>query len=113
MSARMAYSLTEAAQALSLSVRSVRYLLRSGRLGFAKLGRRILIPHTELERLLRRASVKPTGSLDADAPIRPQKQQYPGARATPGYSCNSLTGSHPGRSVDDTHHYTTPEPPSE
>ncbi len=69
--ARLAYSLTAAAQASSLSVRSLRYLIRTGRLGYTRVGRRILIPHAELERLLRRASVKATETLDADAPIRP------------------------------------------
>jgi len=101
VTARLAYSLAEAAQASSLSVRSLRYLIQTGRLGYAKVGRRVLIPHTELEKLLRRASVKATETLDADEPIRVWKQQRPGARTTPGHSCNTLTGSHPGRSLDD------------
>src|SRR5262245_16313311 len=108
MSARMAYSLAEAAQAVGLSTRSLRYLIKTGRLGYAKVGRRVLVPHAELEKFLRRASTKATEILDADEPIRPQKQQRPGARATPGHSCNSLTGSDPGGSLNDNYHYTTP-----
>jgi excisionase family DNA binding protein len=72
MSPRLAYSLAEAAQLSSLSVRSLRYLMQQGKLGFAKVGRRILIPHAELERLIRRASVKPTQTIDADESIRPR-----------------------------------------
>jgi excisionase family DNA binding protein len=72
MSERLAYSLAEAAQLSSLSVRSLRYLMQQGKLGFAKVGRRILVPHVELERLLRRASVKPTQTLEAHEPIRPR-----------------------------------------
>src|SRR5262245_30670014 len=71
MKPRLAYDLAEAAQALSLSVRSLRYLLRQGKLGYAKVGRRVLIPYAELERLLRRATVKATVHLEADEPIRP------------------------------------------
>jgi excisionase family DNA binding protein len=77
MTPRLAYSLAEAAQALSLSVRSLRYLMTSGRLSFAKVGKRIVIPHAALEQLLRRATVKATQSLDADEPIRPRKHQGP------------------------------------
>jgi excisionase family DNA binding protein len=68
---RLAYPIAEAAQLSSLSVRSLRYLMQQGKLGYAKVGRRILIPHAELGRLIRRASVKSTQGLDADEPIRP------------------------------------------
>lgn len=72
MNARLAYPLAEAARLSSLSVRSLRYLMQQGKLGFAKVGRRVLIPHADLERLLKRAYVKPTNVLDADDPIRPK-----------------------------------------
>ena len=78
MKPRLAYGLAEAAQVLSLSVRSLRYLLRQGKLGYAKVGRRVLIPHAELERLLRRATVKATVPLEADEPIRPTGQSGEG-----------------------------------
>ena len=93
MTPQLAYSFAEAARLSSLSVRSLRYLVKHGKLGYAKVGRRILIPHAELERLLRRASVKATAILDADESIRPKKQQRPGAQSTPGHFCSSLAGS--------------------
>lgn len=112
MPQHLAYSLVEAAQAVGLSVRSLRYLIKTGRLGFAKVGRRVLIPHAELEKLLRRASTKATEILDTDEPIRPKKQQRPGPRATPGHSCDPLTGSHPGRSLNYNGKYSTAEHPT-
>jgi excisionase family DNA binding protein len=75
MSGRMAYSLTEAAQVVGLSVRSLRYLIQTGRLGFVKLGRRILIRDEDLQRLLRQGYCRPQGRMDADEPIRPQKKE--------------------------------------
>jgi excisionase family DNA binding protein len=75
MTQRLAYSLAEAAELSSLSVRSLRYLIAQGKLGFARVGRRLIIPHAEIERLLRRATVKATQPLDADEPIRPRKQK--------------------------------------
>jgi excisionase family DNA binding protein len=78
MSGRLAYSDREAAEALGLSVRSVVYLRRSGRLGFSKIGRRVLIPAREIERILAKSFVKPTAPLDGDEPIRPRKQEGPG-----------------------------------
>ena len=78
MTRRLAYSLTEAAQAVSLSVRSLRYLLRTGKLGFVKVGRRILIREEDLQRLLRQGYCRPQGRIDAAEPIRPRRQQGPG-----------------------------------
>jgi excisionase family DNA binding protein len=75
MTPRLAYPLAEAARLSSLSVRSLRYLMQQGKLGFAKVGRRVLIPHADLERLLKRAYVKPSTVLDADEPIRPRTEK--------------------------------------
>jgi excisionase family DNA binding protein len=72
---RLAYTEAEAANLVGLSLRSLRYLRQQGRLGYSKIGRRIVIPHTELERLLRRATVKATARLDADESIRPLRHQ--------------------------------------
>ena len=72
MTERLAHSDKEAARVLGLSVRSIVYLWRTGKLGFSKVGRRVLIPAAELERLLRRTSVKPTQTIEADEPIRPR-----------------------------------------
>ena len=83
MTPRLAYSLTEAAQALSLSVRSLRYLMQTEKVGVSRIGRRVLIPHTELEKLLRRSAVKATARLDADEPIRPKNSNAPEVYTTP------------------------------
>ena len=72
--ARLAYSVAEAAQLLGISLRSMRHLLRTGRLGFVRLGRRVLIRHVDLEAMLRRGYVKATQLLDADASIRPARK---------------------------------------
>ena len=69
--ARLAYSLREAAQLLDLSVRSLQYLIRSGRVGHVRIGRRVLIRHADIEALLRRGYVKASMPLEADTPIRP------------------------------------------
>jgi excisionase family DNA binding protein len=52
MTAPLAYRLSEAAQQANLSVRSLRYLIATGRLGYVRVGRRVLIRHADLERLL-------------------------------------------------------------
>jgi excisionase family DNA binding protein len=112
MTAKLAYSVAEAAQLIGVSTRSLRYLLQEGRISFIRLGRRVLIKHEDLERLLKQHYCRASGQIDADAPIRPPKQQRPGARATPGHSCNALAGSHPGRNSNDSHKYITPAPPT-
>ena len=48
----LAYSKREAAAATSLSVRSLDYLIERGQLRAVKVGRRVLIPSRELERLI-------------------------------------------------------------
>jgi excisionase family DNA binding protein len=75
MTQRMAYTVAEAAEVLSLSVRSLRYLLQTGKLGYVRLGRRILIRDKDLQRLLRQGYCRAQGRIDADEPIRPRKQQ--------------------------------------
>ena len=104
MTQRLAYSLAEAAQQASLSVRSLRYLMASGKLGYVRVGRRILIPHAELERLLRRGLVKATEPLDADDSIRPRKDEGTGVapRASTAESPRPR-----GECDENTFHYTT------
>jgi excisionase family DNA binding protein len=75
MTQRMAYTVAEAAEVLSLSVRSLRYLLQTAKLGYVRLGRRILIRDEDLQRLLRQGYCRAQGRIDADEPIRPRKQQ--------------------------------------
>jgi excisionase family DNA binding protein len=48
----MAISIDEAAQSLTLSRSSIKLLISQGRLRALKVGRRVLIPTVELERLL-------------------------------------------------------------
>ena len=50
---RLAYSPGEAAHALGLSINNVYTLVREGKLPSLRLGKRLLIPRVELERLLR------------------------------------------------------------
>ena len=49
---RVAYSPNETARALGLSLNHVYDLLRSGTIPSVRLGKRILIPRAELERML-------------------------------------------------------------
>jgi excisionase family DNA binding protein len=72
---RLTYSVKEVAHLTGLSVRSVRYLLQSGRLGFVRIGRRQLIRHADVEALLRRHYVKPIAPVDAGAHIRPDTNE--------------------------------------
>jgi excisionase family DNA binding protein len=74
-SPRLAYSVLDAAELTGLSVRSMRYLMRQGRLGYVRLGRRVRIRHADLEALLRKHTVKALPNLDAETPIRPAQQE--------------------------------------
>ena len=49
---RIAYSIKEAADALGVSEWMVREGVRTGQIGSVRIGRRILIPRRELERLV-------------------------------------------------------------
>ena len=70
-SPRLAHPRKDAAHLLGISIRSLDYLLKTGRLGFVRLGRKILIRHCDLEALLKRGYVKAATPLDADGFIRP------------------------------------------
>jgi excisionase family DNA binding protein len=50
----LAFSRREAADMLRVSLRTVDYLLASGELRSRRIGRRVVIPRMEVERLLRR-----------------------------------------------------------
>lgn len=82
MSQRLAYSLAEAAQQTGLSVRSMRYLMQTGKLGFVRVGRRVLIRHADLERLLKQGYCRASAGLDADEPIRPRRKNASEATTT-------------------------------
>jgi excisionase family DNA binding protein len=51
---RILYSYKEAAQQLSVSVSTVEQLIAQGELQVRRLGRRVLIPRSELEKMARR-----------------------------------------------------------
>jgi len=50
----IAFSRREAADALRVSLRTLDYLLAQGKLHGRRIGRRIVIPRSEVEKLLRR-----------------------------------------------------------
>ena len=54
----LAYSKKEAAAATSLSVRGIDYLIEKGQLRAVKIGRRVLIPSRELERLIEEGTTR-------------------------------------------------------
>ena len=54
----LAYSKKEAAAATSLSVRGIDYLIEKGQLRAVKIGRRVLIPSKELERLIEKGTTR-------------------------------------------------------
>ena len=54
----LAYSKKEAAAATSLSVRGIDYLIEKGQLRAIKIGRRVLIPSRELEKLIEKGTTR-------------------------------------------------------
>ena len=54
----LAYSKKQAAAATSLSVRGIDYLIEKGQLRAVKIGRRVLIPSRELERLIEKGTTR-------------------------------------------------------
>jgi excisionase family DNA binding protein len=52
----LAYSRREAADALRISLRTVDYLLTQGKLRGRRIGRRVVIPRSEVEKLLRQCT---------------------------------------------------------
>ena len=74
---RIAYSPKQATLVLPFGERTIRELLKTGRLGYSRIGRKILIPKTEIEKLLRKGFNKPTTGVDPDAPIFPENTRRP------------------------------------
>jgi excisionase family DNA binding protein len=54
----LAYSKGEAAAATSLSVRGIDYLIEKGQLRAVKIGRLVLVPSRELERLIEKGTTR-------------------------------------------------------
>ncbi len=57
MNDRMLYSRKEAAETLSVSVRTLQSLIRGGRIRAKRVGRRTLIPKSELEKFVKAGDV--------------------------------------------------------
>lgn len=55
---KIAYSVSEAARALGLSLNTTYELIRQNRLPALRLGKRLLIPRAELEKLMQSAGTK-------------------------------------------------------
>jgi excisionase family DNA binding protein len=75
----LAYSKKEAAAATSLSVRGIDYLIEKGHLRAVKVGRRVLIPSKELERLVEkgptRASQNAQDAFESDSTAQPPTEE--------------------------------------
>ncbi len=65
--ARICYSVDEAASQLSISTRTLRRMIRDGKLATAHLGQRVLVPHSSLEALVA-ANLDTTGATVRQAP---------------------------------------------
>ena len=57
---RLAYSIAESAELISVSVATIRRLIEAKKLSCARVGDRVLIPREELERLVAVGHVEPT-----------------------------------------------------
>jgi excisionase family DNA binding protein len=66
---RLAYSKKEAAAATSISVRSIDYLISKGQLKGVKIGRRVVIPARDLEKLVYNGSGPLRRSLSVASPV--------------------------------------------
>jgi hypothetical protein len=91
MSARMAYSLTEAAQAVGLSMRSIRYLVRKRQVGYVKIGRRMLM------RDVSKYTMQQSGSIGAESQARRSRHLYAQLQRV-GHGCGDRH-NHPGKGV--------------
>lgn len=61
---QMAFSRREAADALRVSLRTLDYLLSQGKLRGRRIGRRVVIPRAEIEKLLRQDTPIVQGARD-------------------------------------------------
>ena len=80
---KLTYTVTEAAELLGISRTSAYDCVRRGELPALALGRRIVIPRTELERLLGPIPhPDPTGAVDCEQPCYPPRPRprRPGRR---------------------------------
>ena len=66
MAEKLAYSIDEAAEALSLSRSAVKELVYQGRIKVVRVGRRVLIPKWALDEFLSQAAGTPEAGTDWD-----------------------------------------------
>jgi excisionase family DNA binding protein len=64
MEARLLYDRKSAAKMLSISIRSLAYLLSRGEIRFRRIGSKTLIPHSELVRFARGHHTGPLARAD-------------------------------------------------
>ena len=80
----LAYSKKQAAAATSLSVRGIDYLIEKGQLRAVKIGRRVLIPSRELERLIEKGTTRvfqePGSEMELQSTGHLQAEQHVGIR---------------------------------
>lgn len=76
---KFAYSVQETAAALGVHPNTIRQLMKSGRLGSIRIGRRVAIPAVELERFSQ-VGVKETGRK-SQATSSPSKKKKPARHA--------------------------------
>jgi len=76
----LAYSKKQAAAATSLSVRGIDYLIEKGQLRAVKIGRRVLIPSRELERLIEKGTTRvfqePSSVPEIQSPTHMEAEKY-------------------------------------
>lgn len=66
MTEKLAFSIEEAAQALSLSRSALKEEIYQGRIEVKRVGRRVLVPRWSLDKFLSETDAKPTGGQDWD-----------------------------------------------
>ncbi|APD09726.1 helix-turn-helix domain-containing protein [Thermus brockianus] len=54
----VAYNIAQAAKVLGIGERTLRYLIRAGQIRVARVGRRVLVPHSAIVEFLERGGVE-------------------------------------------------------
>ncbi|WP_243028535.1 helix-turn-helix domain-containing protein [Thermus albus] len=54
----VAYNIAQAARVLGIGERTLRYLIRAGQIRVARVGRRVLVPHSAIVEFLERGGVE-------------------------------------------------------
>ena len=70
---KLLYSRRDAAEALSLSIRSIDYLITTGRLSSRRIGSKILIPAGAIRRFAREDHPEPVRAAEGQGSLRSKK----------------------------------------